>query len=198
VSAWLGIASALILIATTPAYLRHSLSGPTRPHPLSWGIWTGLGILGAVSTTVAGGGASVIALYTAATLTLLVFVVALRQHDWRISRSEYWPILPAAAGLIVWIVSQDPLAATIGVVVADSSAGWPTLRKTWRAPRSEPPLVWATDAFAFLLGCLSVSSFTLAAMLYPVYLTLTCALIALVAWLRRGQVTAPQASAEAP
>jgi hypothetical protein len=165
---------------------------------MSWGIWTGLGILGAVSTTFAGGGASVIALYTAAALTLLVFVVALRQHDWRISRSEWWPVFPAAAGLIVWIVSQDPLAATIGVVVADSSGGWPTLRKTWCEPNSEPPLVWAIDAFAFLLGCLSVSSFTLAAMLYPVYLTLTCALIAFIAWLRRGQFSGPRASAEAP
>lgn len=196
--AWLGIASALILMATTPAYLAHSLNGPTRPHPLSWGIWTGLGFLGAVSTTVAGGGASVVVLYTAAALTLLVFVVALRQHDSRISRSELWPIVPAAAGLILWIVSRDPLAASIGVVVADSSAGWPTLRKTWREPRSEPPLLWAIDSFAFLLGCLSVSSSTAAAMLYPVYLTLACGLIALVAWLRRGHAAGPAPSAEAP
>lgn len=196
--AWLGIASALILIATTPAYLQHSLSGPTRPHPLSWGIWAGLGILGAVSTTVAGGGASVIVLYTAAVLTVVVFVVACRQHATGIARSELWPVFPAAIGSIVWIVSRDPLAATIGVVVADSSGGWPTLRKTWIEPRSEPPVLWAVDAFAFLLGCLSVSSFTLATMLYPIYLTFACSLIALVAWLRRGHVTGPAPSVQAP
>ncbi len=186
--AWLSIGAALILIATTPAYLRHSLSGPTRPHPLSWGVWTVLGTLGAISTTVAGGGVAVVPLYVADALTALVFVVAWRQRDAGISRSELWPAIPAAVGAIVWIASQDPLAGAIGVVVADSSGGWPTLRKTWLQPRSEPPFLWAMDAVAFLLGCLSVSNVTPATMLYPIYLTVACALIAAVAWLRRGHV----------
>lgn len=193
--AWLGIAAALILLATTPAYLQHSLSGPTRPHPLSWGVWSVLGILGAVSATVAGAGVAAVPLFTADALTVLIFVVAWRQREGEISRSELWPAVPAAVGAIVWIASQDPLAAAIGVVLADSSGGWPTLRKTWLEPRSEPPVLWAIDAFAFLLASLSVSSVTPATMLYPVYLTLACALIAIVAWLRRGHAS-PEASGQ--
>ncbi len=195
--AWLGIAAALLLIATTPAYLRHSLSGATRPHPLSWGVWTVLGTLGAISTTVAGGGVAVIPLYVADALTALVFVVAWRQRDAGIARSELWPAIPALIGAIVWVASQDPLAAAIGVVIADSSGGWPTLRKTWIEPHSEPPLLWAMDALAFLLACISVSDVTAATMLYPVYLTMACALIAAVAWLRRGRAApAPPARAQ--
>jgi hypothetical protein len=119
---WLSVAGAFILLCSTPAYLHRSLRGPTRPHPLSWGIWAALGILGAAASAVAGAGASVIVLCTTAALDVLIFVVALRRRDRALARNELWPIVPAALGVGVWAASRDPLAATIGVVLADTCA----------------------------------------------------------------------------
>lgn len=185
---WPGIAGALILLALSPVYLRQCLRGTTRPHPVSWGIWATLAVLGAAATAAAGGGGAVIVLGAIAAIEVAVFVAAVWRAGALVSLRELWPLIPAAIGAALWIVSQNPLAGAIGVVVADICGLWPTLAKTWQEPRSEPPLLWAIGTGAFLLGCFSVSTLSVASLLYPVYLTVSNSLIAGVAWTRREHV----------
>lgn len=195
---WTAILGALLMVAATPAYLHHTVHGPTRPHPLSWGIWTTLGILGTTATAVAGGGPAVLVLGVTAALDLLIFIVAIRQHRGQMSRYELWPIVPALFGVAVWAISSNPLAGALGVILADTCGAWPTLKKTWAEPRSEPPLLWAMSSVAFLLSVISVPEVTLATVAYPAYLTFATALVALVAWARRDRVAPPLAPGSTP
>ncbi len=187
---WLGAVGALILLAISPVYLRRSLRGPTRPHPVSWGIWSALAVVGAIANHAAGGGGAVDVIFVMAAIDVAIFAAALRVADAKTSAREAWPVIPAAIGVAVWLGAQDPLAATIGVVTADACAYWPTLTKTWREPRSEPSLLWAIAGVAFVFACASVSTVDPASLLYPVYLTVSSLLIAAVSWTRRGRVVA--------
>jgi hypothetical protein len=184
---WLGVIAALALLALTPAYLAHVLRGSARPHPVSWGIWAILGVLGTASTAAAGAGPTVIVLAVTAGVEVFVFVAALHSAPVSVSARELWPLAPALIGALVWIGVHDPLAGALGVVTADLGGVWPTLKKTWIDPRSEPPLLWAGGAVAFLLGCLGVRTVALASLLYPAYLAASNTLIAGVAWYRRDR-----------
>jgi hypothetical protein len=187
-----GVMGALIILALSPVYLRRVLRGPTRPHPVSWGIWWVLAAIGAASDGAGGGGSAVIVLYAMVAIDGAIFIAALRVAEGRTSLWELWPLLPAAVGVAVWLGSQDPLAAAIGVVSADTCAFWPTLSKTWRAPGSEPALTWAVAGGAFALACASVPAITWSSLLYPVYLTVSSLLIAGIAWGRRERGPAVQ------
>lgn len=184
---WLGVIAGLLLLVLTPAYLRHVLSGSVRPHPVSWGIWATLGILGAAATASAGGGPAVIVLAVTALLEVIVFLAALQGHH-EVSPRALWPLAPAVIGTAVWLTAASPLAGALGVVVADSCGLWPTLKKTWADPNSEPPLLWAGGACAFALGCFSVPQPSFASLLYPIYLACGNSLIAVVAWSRAGHL----------
>ena len=177
-----GAIGALILVALFPFYVHRCLRGPTRPHPVSWGIWALLAIVGAASNGAAGGGEAVIVLYLMVAMDICIFVVALRNDSRSTTLAETWPLLPAAVGAAVWIGAQTPLAAAVGVVVADSCAFVPTVVKTWRDPTSEPPLLWLMDSIAFALACCGVSTVGVASLLYPVYLTVSTLLLAVIAW----------------
>lgn len=185
----LGVIAGLLLLGLTPAYLVQTLRAETRPEPTSWGIWATLGIVGVLSNADAGGGAAAIVLSVTAVTQIAIFAVALRSGQPPSGPAALWPLAPAAIGAAIWLTSRSPLAAAVGVVVADACALWPTLTKTWREPYTEPPLLWAGGAVAFALGCLSVPSATPATLLYPVYLMLGNLLTAAVAAGRRSYAT---------
>jgi hypothetical protein len=180
----LGLIGAALFLLTAPSYLWSAVRGSTTPHPLSWAIWSTLGAVGAAATASAGGGPVVILLAITVLLEVTVFFVSLRSFPRPFTGSPL-PLVAAVTGAAVWLTADSPLAGAVGVVVADASGLWPTLRKTWADPNSEPPIPWAVGALAFLLGCLSVSRATPAALLYPGYLFAGNALVAGAAYGRR-------------
>lgn len=181
----LGLAAALALLALGWPYLRQCWKGTARPHPLSWGIWAALGIIGTAATVAAGAGPTALVVAASAALQLATFFVALRRSPLRVTARESWPLVPAVAGCVVWIAASEPLAAAFGVVVADACGLWPTLRKTWRDPDSEPALLWLGGAICFAVGCLAVEDADVAALLYPVFLALGNTAVAFAAWGQR-------------
>lgn len=192
---WLGLAAGALLLCLTPLYLIECFRGGARPHPLSWGIWSSLGVLGFAATLACGAGPTVVVLGVTAALQVTVFIVAMTGGRTTVSWREAWPLLPALAGSLVWLLAGSATAAALGVVVADSCGLWPTLEKTWTDPYSEPVLLWAGGAGAFALGCTSVATVSLGALAYPVYLAVTNASVAAVAWGRRRSIasTVPEA-----
>jgi hypothetical protein len=185
--ATLGILAGIIAVLCSPAYLVPVLRGSIRPHPVSWGIWATLGIIGFVSTTVEGGGPATIVLGVTAALQVVVFVLAVTRSGVSVRLAELWPLVPAVIGMIAWLTARDPLAAVIGVIVSDACGLWPTLVKTWRDPNSEPATQWLIGGCAYLLGLLSAVDHGLGAVLYLAYLTLGDLSVAVVAVARRAQ-----------
>lgn len=178
----LGLAAALALLALGWPYLRQCWTGAAQPHPLSWGIWAVLGVIGTAATVAAGAGPTALVVAASAGLQLATFVVALRRSPLQVTARELWPLVPAVAGCVVWIAARQPLAAALGVVVADACGLWPTLTKTWRDPSSEPALLWLGGAIAFAVGCVAVEDADLASLIYPVFLALGNTAVAVLAW----------------
>jgi hypothetical protein len=186
----LGIAGALLAGLAGGWYVYTVLRGGTRPHPATWGVWALSGALGAWSAVEggAGPGAYVALVYLA--LHIVVFLLSLSKRFGKPGREWYdHPLgLTAAAALVLWQVLDLPAAFAATVAVgADGVALWPTLRESWRQPRTESLSAWLADSVAATLGVLAVPDLEYAPLAFPVYLAVANSAVAGALLARRVQ-----------
>ncbi len=85
----------------------------------------------------------------------------------------------AVAGIGLWKLTHDPLAALIVIICVDFLGNWLTIAKVWRAPYSETLSTWVLMGLASMAGALAVGSWHLATLILPLYLIVMNGLTAL-------------------
>lgn len=188
--ALLGIAAALIAGLAGGWYVYTVLRRGTRPHPTTWGVWALVGALGAGSAVEGGAGPGAYVALVFFALHAVVFVLSLTKRfgkpggEWY----DYALGITAVAALVLWQVMDLPAAFAATVAVsADSLALWPTLRESWRQPRTESLSAWLADSAAAMLGVLAVAERRYAPLAYPVYLAIGNSAVAGALLIRRSR-----------
>jgi len=148
-AALLGVSAGLVGIFDTVPYLRDVLRGSTRPHRGTWLIWSALAVVVCLSQWADGASWSLIMLLTQAVLTTGVFAVAIVRGQGGTTIIELALIAVAAAGVTGWLLSGEPLVATVCVVAADLIAAAMMVPKTYHDPGSE---TLATFVYASIGG----------------------------------------------
>jgi hypothetical protein len=169
------LGSALTAAAALP-YILDIVHGRARPRIASWGIWTVVQAVGAVSAFTVGQLPG--ACYTLLCAAGCAAVVVL---GWRHGSRDFGPldavcVALAAEGVALLAVAVAlprlvPLSWAVAVSVAtDLLAYLPTFRHAWLKPDEEPWLPYALFGAAAAL-ILAVADFKiLAGVIYPVYL----------------------------
>jgi hypothetical protein len=134
-AALLGVSAGLVGIFDTVPYLRDVMRGSTRPHRGTWLIWSALAVVVCLSQWADGASWSLIMLLTQAVLTTGVFAVAIVRGQGGTTIVELVLIAVAGAGVAGWLLSGEPLVATVCVVAADLIAAAMMVPKTPRGPR---------------------------------------------------------------
>ena len=157
-------------LAGTAVYLRDVRRGDTRPHRGTWFVWTVVGVLAATSHGAEGGRWSLLVVWVQALTTLAVLVAAVPRGVGTLTTGNSVLLLVAAVGVGGWLTFDDPLAATVSVVVADGSALLAMLPKSWHDPHSEGVTLYALAALTGVLAAVAVGSGTFGLLLFPVYM----------------------------
>jgi hypothetical protein len=127
-------------------------------------------------------------LLTQAVLTTAVFAVAIVRGQGGTTITELVLIAVAAAGVTGWLLSGEPLVATICVIAADLIAAAMMVPKTYREPGSE---TLATFVYASIGGALAAGAVGAAdnaavtLLLYPIYYCLANGAVAILIHHRR-------------
>ena len=79
-------------------------------------------------------------------------------------------VVAAAAGVTGWLIADDPLVATVCVVVADLIALTMMVPKTWRDPDSETLSTFALASAGGAIAAGSVGALEPSLLLYPALL----------------------------
>jgi hypothetical protein len=194
----LGLLAGLVSVADTIPYVRDTLRGSTRPHRGTWLIWAVLAIVVCWSQRADGATWSLVMAAAQAVLISLIFMLAIRRGEGGLSRTELVMIAIAGAGVVGWIVADEPIVATACVVGADLIGAAMMVPKTYRDPGSE---TLVTFAFASLAGALAVGAVgapDLGLLLYPTYFCLVNGAIALLIHHRRSALRRAAAVESAP
>ncbi|MDT7551909.1 MAG: hypothetical protein QOH17_3961 [Pseudonocardiales bacterium] len=188
-AALLGVLAGLVGVFDTIPYLRDVLKGSTRPHRGTWLIWSALAVVVCLSQWADGASWSLIMLMTQAVLTTTVFAVAIVHGQGGTTIAELVLMTVAAVGVTGWLLSGEPLVATVCVVAADLIAAAMMVPKTYRDPGSE---TLATFVYASIGGALAAAAVgvaddaAVALLLYPIYYCLANGAIALLIHRRRA------------
>ena len=166
------IVSAVLTIAAEPLYIIDTVRGKIKPERATWLIFSVLGViafygqvrLGATSTLVFSG------LDTLA--SFVVLGLSLKHGVGGFTLLDKYGLSVATIGLLISLLAHRPLAALLGVILADAAGMVLTVIKTYKHPATEPYLSWIFFATAALCAVFTVRQFTLGILLYPVYLVI--------------------------
>jgi hypothetical protein len=194
----LGVLAGLIAVADTIPYVRDTLRGATRPHRGTWLIWGVLAIVVCLSQRADGASWSLVMAATQAVLTALIFLLAIRLGDGGLSTPELVMIAIALAGVAGWIIAQEPLSATVCVVVADLIGAALMVPKTYHNPHSETLATFVLASLSGALAAAAVGTLDPSLLLYPAYYCLINGAIALLIHHRRRALASHGAATAIP
>lgn len=162
------IVAALLAVGGNLPYLRDILRGRVQPHPFTWLVWT------IVSCVIFFGqvakGAGIGALPTAASeiFTVIIFIFSLRYGFKKVTTTDKVFLAVALLGIVPWVLTKDPTVSVVIVVLIDLTATLPTIRKMWRHPETEVPLLYGTNVVRHLMALVSLQAYSVATVLHSV------------------------------
>lgn len=166
------IATAIAIAGNVP-YLYDILKKRVQPHPYTWLVWSIVSCVTFFGQWLKGAGVGAIPTGTSELFTIIIFFFSLRYGFKNIVRTDTYFLIIALLGLIPWIITKDPTISVIIVVSMDVIAFIPTLRKTWRHPRTETPLLFSMNVLRHILTLFSLEAYNIATMLHSVAMIAT-------------------------
>ncbi len=161
------IASVIAVIGNLP-YLWDIIKKRVQPHPYTWLVWTivsGITFFGGLAK---GAGIGALPTGSAEIFTLIIFLFSLQYGFKQIVKTDTYFLVIALLGLIPWALTKDPTISVIIVVSIDVVAFIPTLRKTWRRPKTETPVLYSMNVLRHILTLFSLQAYNIATMLHSI------------------------------
>ena len=168
----LGGVSVLLAVIGYGYYIRNTLTGHTRPHALTWLVWSVLNTFVFFEQTVAGAGAGAWVTLTAGFANFVIFLLALRHGERTITRFDWLCIALVSGMLLFWTQFQDPNATVLFASTVFLLGLLPTIRKAMRNPHEETAIEYAMAAIKFFLALFALESFTFSTAFYPLSLVI--------------------------
>ena len=165
------IGGVLMIISIIP-YFKSILKGNTKPHRMTYFIWTIL-ILIAFFTQVAKGGTWSLLLTAGDGIAVLAtFILSIKFGVGGLERRDIISILGVMISLMLWYLTKEPAVALFLIILIDLIGLNLTIVKTWKNPETENWVAWAMCATGGFFGVLAVGSYNLILLSYPVYICL--------------------------
>ena len=185
-----GVLAGVVGVVDTVPYVRDIFRGSTRPHRGTWFIWGLLAIVVCVSQRAEGASWSLVMAGTQAVLTGFIFVLAIRRGEGGLTAADGILIAIAAAGMVGWVLVDEPIVATACVIVADLIAAAMMVPKVYRDPGSETLMTFVLAGIGGALAAGAVGAVDASLLCYPIYYCLVNWALALLIHQRRGLVLA--------
>lgn len=162
------IAAAIVMTAVGYFfYFRDILAGRTRPHAYSWLVWaflTGVAFTGQLRAL--GGPGSYVTGITAA-ISLIIFLVAIVKGEKNVTASDTIYLAAAAASILPWALTGNPVLSIILVSIIDFLGFLPTIRKSYFKPHEETMIHYVLSSLKFTLAIFGLGRYTLVTVVYP-------------------------------
>ncbi len=166
------IASIIAIVGNVP-YLWDVIKKRVQPHPYTWLVWTIVSAITFFGQSASGAGIGALPTAASEIFTVIIFFFSLQYGFKHIVKSDTFFLAIALLGLVPWIITKD---ATISVVIAvtiDVIAFIPTIRKTYRTPKSETPILYSMNVLRHILALFSLQAYNIATTLHSMAMIVT-------------------------
>jgi uncharacterized protein with PQ loop repeat len=188
-----GAIAALLAFVSSFLYIRDIFRGNTKPHTYTWLIWSIVTTIAFLGQWVSGGGPGSWATGAAALLTTFILLLSLHggYGTKDITNFDKMCLVLALVAILPWLLAKSVLWSVILATAIDLIAFFPTMRKTWYAPRSESLASMYVDAAKHSMSMFSMGSYSLINLIYPASVLLTkfviIAEIVFLRWFKKSE-----------
>lgn len=172
-------------LAGVVSYLFSIFKGHTRPHLLSWIIWTILTGVACSSQLKAGAGIGAWTVGLSCLGSFVITVLAAFKGERRGTRSDYIAFTAAILTIPVWLSASNPLWAVVLVTAIDTLGFYPTYRKSWHRPFEEDLGIYALMMIAFGSSLVIIVEKNMVTALYPAMVAILNGCFVVLCLLRR-------------
>lgn len=180
--------SVLLQLFSAVPYILDIIRGVTKPNIVTWFTWTLLTGISGSAALVSGEWKTAVFLYAGSACTALVVVLGFKYGYVKFTRFDIFCQVAALAGLVFWLVFNSP---TIGILVplgVDVIAFLPTLRHAWLKPGEETWQAFFIGAIAPVFTIVALTSYSIASLVFPLYLLLAnCLIVGIILYQRKRQ-----------
>jgi hypothetical protein len=171
----LGAIAALLAIFSSYLYIRDIFRGNTKPHTYTWLIWSIVTTIAFLGQWVSGGGPGSWATGVAAVVTIFTLFLSLKggYGTKDITNFDKVCLVLAIISILPWVLTKSVLWSVILATLIDLIAFFPTMRKTWNAPKSESLGSMYADAVKHGLSVFSMTNYSLVNIIFPASVLLT-------------------------
>lgn len=173
----IAIIAAILAIIGNVSYLKDVFKGKVQPHPYTWFIWSIVSMTTFFGGLAKGAGIGALPTGVAEGFNIIIFLFSLKYlfqgKVGHIRRIDNYFLIICLLGLIPWALTKDPTVSVIIVVLIDIVAFVPTLRKTWKHPDTEKPLLYEMNVARHILTLLSLQNYNIATMFHSIAMICT-------------------------
>lgn len=170
-----GAIAALLALFSSYLYIKDIFRGNTKPHMYTWLVWSIVTTIAFFGQVVSGGGPGSWATGVAAVVTIFTFLLSLKggYGTKDITRFDTVCLALAILSILPWLLTKNVLWSVLLATFIDLIAFFPTMRKTWHAPKSESLGSMYVDALKHGLSTVSMGTYSLVTLIYPLSVLVT-------------------------
>jgi hypothetical protein len=165
-----GYLSGIFIFLGTIPYIRDIFFGKTKPQRSTWFIYSVLGSISFFSQLAKGATFSLWLTGVDTLSVVFIFFLSLWYGVGGFSKKDYIALCIAAIALVAWYFTQEAAIALYLVIGIDAIGTYLTIDKAYKDPTSETFSAWFFCAIAGVFAMLSVGSFNIILLSYPLYI----------------------------
>lgn len=167
------VVAALLAIAGNLPYLIDIVRGRVKPHPYTWFVWSIVSCIIFFGQIAKGAGIGALPTGASEIFTVIIFLFSLKYGFKGVTRTDTVFLILALLGLVPWIITKDPTLSVVTAVSIDLIAFVPTLRKTWKYPATETPILYGSNVLRHILALFSLQAYNVATTLHSIAMIIT-------------------------
>lgn len=164
----IAIIAAVLAVAGNIPYLIDVVKKRVEPHPYTWFVWSIISCIVFFGQIAKGAGIGALPTGVSELFTITIFFFVLPNGFKHIRKIDTVFLVIALLGLIPWALTKDPTLSVIIAVSIDLIAFIPTLRKTWKRPETETPLLYGMNVARHGLALFSLQAYNIATVLHSI------------------------------
>lgn len=167
------------------SYLIDTVKGKAKPNRVTWFLWALAPLIAFAAQQEKGVGLASLMTFMVGFNPLMIFLASFinKKSYWQLQKLDYFYGALSLLGLVLWKITGEGNLAIIFAILADALAGIPTLVKAYRFPETESGRIFLFGAINSGITLLTLKTFSLAHLGFPLYIFLFCILMySLVKW----------------
>jgi hypothetical protein len=185
VAAVLGVTLAL---CSDSIYVYGAIRNTIKPHAFTWLGWGIISGIVAAAQLFSNAGATVWVTASIAVMCLLVALFAFRQGKSYLLPSDWVFLVGSMCAVSLWVFTRQPLSAVVVILVADTLAFVPMLRKAYRKPEEDSASAFALSVLRNVFALIALQSFVLVNWIYPAFILFSDGSFVVLLLVRRYQL----------